>query len=74
MKNTPRRRKAPTDQFITRARRALLRAYRSVRLENEKLGLPLIGERSEDAADVAWLKKARKKPLHYRPLEEVLRS
>ena len=29
-------------------------------------------ERLEDAADVAWLKKARRKPLHYRPLEEVL--
>jgi len=26
----------------------------------------------EDAADVAWLKKARRKPLHYRPLEDVL--
>ena len=31
-------------------------------------------ERVEDAADIAWLKNARKKPLHYRPLEEVLRS
>ncbi len=29
-------------------------------------------ERAEDAEDVAWLKKARKKPLHYRPLEEYL--
>jgi prevent-host-death family protein len=29
-------------------------------------------ERAEDAADIAWLKKARKKPLHYRPLEEYL--
>jgi hypothetical protein len=29
-------------------------------------------ERSEDAADVAWLKRARKKPLHYRPLENYL--
>ena len=27
---------------------------------------------TEDADDVAWLKKARSKPLHYRPLEEVL--
>ena len=26
----------------------------------------------EDAADVAWLKKARRKPLQYRPLEDVL--
>jgi hypothetical protein len=28
----------------------------------------------EDAEDVVWLKRARKKPLHYRPLEvrEVL--
>ena len=29
-------------------------------------------ERVEDAADVAWLKRARKKPLRYRPLEEYL--
>ncbi len=29
-------------------------------------------ERLEDAEDVAWLKKARRKRLHYRPLEEVL--
>jgi PHD/YefM family antitoxin component YafN of YafNO toxin-antitoxin module len=31
-----------------------------------------IMERLEDGEDVAWLKKARRKPLHYRPLEEVL--
>ena len=31
-----------------------------------------IMERIEDADDVAWLKKARRKPLHYRPLEDVL--
>ena len=29
-------------------------------------------ERLEDAADVAWLKRARRKKLHFRPLEEVL--
>jgi antitoxin (DNA-binding transcriptional repressor) of toxin-antitoxin stability system len=29
-------------------------------------------ERVEDANDVAWLKRARKKPLHYRPLEDYL--
>jgi hypothetical protein len=29
-------------------------------------------ERAEDAEDVAWLKRARKKPQHYRPLEEYL--
>jgi PHD/YefM family antitoxin component YafN of YafNO toxin-antitoxin module len=29
-------------------------------------------ERAEDAEDVAWLKRARKKKLHYRPLEEYL--
>jgi PHD/YefM family antitoxin component YafN of YafNO toxin-antitoxin module len=29
-------------------------------------------ERLEDAEDVAWLKKARRKKLQYRPLEEVL--
>jgi PHD/YefM family antitoxin component YafN of YafNO toxin-antitoxin module len=29
-------------------------------------------ERLEDADDVAWLKRARRKPLHYRPLEEYL--
>ena len=31
-----------------------------------------IMERLEDADDVAWLKKARRKPLHYRPLGDVL--
>lgn len=29
-------------------------------------------ERLEDADDVASLKKARRKKLHYRPLEDVL--
>jgi prevent-host-death family protein len=29
-------------------------------------------ERVEDAGDVTWLKRARSKPLHYRPLEEYL--
>lgn len=29
-------------------------------------------ERVEDTDDVAWLKRARSKPLHYRPLEEYL--
>ncbi len=29
-------------------------------------------ERLEDAEDVAWLKKTRRKKLHYRPLEDVL--
>ena len=31
-----------------------------------------IMERLEDAGDVAWLKKARRKPLHFRPLKDVL--
>jgi hypothetical protein len=29
-------------------------------------------ERAEDAADVAWLKRARKRPRHYRSLEAYL--
>ena len=29
-------------------------------------------ERAEDAEDVAWLKRARRRKLHYRPLEECL--
>lgn len=29
-------------------------------------------ERAEDAADLAWLKRARSKPLHFRPLEDYL--
>lgn len=29
-------------------------------------------ERAEDAEDAAWLKKARCKPLQYRPLEDYL--
>ena len=29
-------------------------------------------ERAEDTEDVAWLKKARKKKLHYRSLEDYL--
>jgi len=28
--------------------------------------------RVEGAEDVAWLKRARRKPLHYRPLEDYL--
>jgi prevent-host-death family protein len=31
-------------------------------------------ERLEDVDDVAWLKKARRTKLHYRPLEEVLQT
>ncbi len=29
-------------------------------------------ERVEDSGDLAWLKRARRKPLHYRPLEDYL--
>jgi hypothetical protein len=29
-------------------------------------------ERVEDFDDMAWLKRARRKPLHYRPLEDYL--
>ncbi len=29
-------------------------------------------ERVEDAEDVAWLKRARRKPLQHRPLEDYL--
>ena len=29
-------------------------------------------ERVEDSDDVAWLKRARRKSLHYRPLEDYL--
>jgi prevent-host-death family protein len=29
-------------------------------------------ERVEDAEDVGWLNRARKKPLQYRPLEDYL--
>lgn len=29
-------------------------------------------ERAEDAEDVAWLKKARKRPLQFLPLSEYL--
>jgi PHD/YefM family antitoxin component YafN of YafNO toxin-antitoxin module len=29
-------------------------------------------ERVEDIEDVTWLKRARRKPLHYRPLEDYL--
>lgn len=29
-------------------------------------------ERVEDAADISWLKRARCKPLHFRPLEDYL--
>ena len=29
-------------------------------------------ERLEDVKDVAWLKRARRKKLHFRPLEDVL--
>ena len=29
-------------------------------------------ERVEDSDDIAWLKRARSKPFHYRPLEDYL--
>lgn len=29
-------------------------------------------ERAEDAGDMAWVKRARNKKRHYRPLEEYL--
>jgi len=29
-------------------------------------------ERAEDVGDIAWIRRARRKPLHYRPLEEYL--
>jgi PHD/YefM family antitoxin component YafN of YafNO toxin-antitoxin module len=29
-------------------------------------------EQVEDAQDVAWLKRARRKPLQYRPLDDYL--
>ena len=29
-------------------------------------------ERVEDAEDIAWLRRARRKALHYRPLEDYL--
>jgi hypothetical protein len=29
-------------------------------------------ERAEDGDDVAWLKRARRKPMQYRPLEDYL--
>lgn len=29
-------------------------------------------ERAEDTEDIAWLKRARRKKPHYRPLEEYL--
>jgi antitoxin (DNA-binding transcriptional repressor) of toxin-antitoxin stability system len=29
-------------------------------------------ERVEDAEDIAWLRRAHRKPLHYRPLEDYL--
>ncbi len=29
-------------------------------------------ERVEDSNDLAWLKRAHRKPLHYRPLEDYL--
>jgi antitoxin Phd_YefM of type II toxin-antitoxin system len=29
-------------------------------------------ERAEDAEDVLWLKKARRRPMHFRPVEDYL--
>ena len=31
-------------------------------------------ERAEDTADIAWLRRARRKPMHYRTLDEYLRA
>lgn len=37
-----------------------------------KLKARRASEGAEDAADLEWLKKARQKPMHYRPLTDVL--
>ena len=29
-------------------------------------------ERAEDAADIEWLRRARRKPMHYRPFAKYL--
>jgi hypothetical protein len=29
-------------------------------------------ERAEDTEDAVWLKRVRRKPLHYRPLEDYM--
>lgn len=55
----------PEPEIITRKGKAVsvilpIKTYREIM------------ERLEDVEDVAWLKKARRKPLHYRPLGEVL--
>lgn len=55
----------PEPEIITRKGKAVsvilpIRTYREIM------------ERLEDADDIAWLKKARRKPLHFRPLEDVL--
>jgi hypothetical protein len=42
--------------------------YRSIPIKDYEELL----ERVEDSEDVAWLKRARSKPLQYRPLEEYL--
>ena len=52
-------------EFVTRKGKAVsvilpIKTYRGIM------------ERLEDAEDVAWLKKVRRKPLQYRPLESVL--
>ena len=46
VKDNARRTKVPTDEFIAGARRALLRACRKVRRENQRLGLPLISAKN----------------------------
>ena len=55
----------PEPEIITRKGKAVsvilpIRTYREIM------------ECLEDADDIAWLKKARRKPLHFRPLEDVL--
>ncbi len=55
----------PEPEIVTRKGKAVsvilpIRTYREIM------------ERLEDADDIAWLKKARRKPLHFRPLEDVL--
>ena len=48
------------------------RALQQVRQRYHPMDYQELLERVEDMDDVVWLKRARRKPLHYRPLEEYL--
>jgi predicted CopG family antitoxin len=74
LRHFPRRVETWRRDTATDAKRAI-KAFRSGKLKSQSAESVITRLRKiskEDAADVAWLKKARRKPMRYRPLADYL--